>query len=63
MKIDEYAPEVRPMTRARPKYCSVVAPRSWAPMTSTASTGRMATSEVLIDRARVWFIDRLTMSS
>ena len=50
------------MTRASPKYCSVVAPRIWAPMTSTDSTGRMATSEVLMDRASVWFIDRLTTS-
>ncbi len=63
MKIDEYAPDVSPMTRASPKYCSVVAPRIWAPMTRTANTGKMATNEVLIDRARVWFIDRLTTSS
>ena len=30
--------------------------------TRTESTGRMATKEVLIDRARVWFIERLTIS-
>ena len=32
------------------------------PTTSTESTGMMATNEVLMDRARVWFIDRLTIS-
>ena len=30
-------------------------------MTSTESTGMIATSEVLIDRASVWFIERLTI--
>ena len=62
MKIDEYAPLVSPMTRASPKSCSEVAPRTNEPTTSTESTGTMATNEVLIDRARVWFIDRLTIS-
>ena len=62
MKIEEYAPLVSPMTSARPKLCRVVAPRNSEPMTRTESTGMMATSEVLIDRARVWFIDRLTIS-
>ena len=32
-------------------------------MTSTERTGRMATSDVFIDRASVWFMDRLTTSS
>src|SRR5664280_68530 len=62
MKIDEYAPLVRPITRARPKSCSEVAPNTNDPTTSTDSTGMIATNEVLIDRARVWFMDRLTMS-
>ena len=31
-------------------------------MTRTARTGMIATSEVLIDRASVWFIERLTIS-
>ena len=62
MKIDEQAPLVRPMTRARPKLCRVVAPSSSDPMSRTDSTGMMATNDVLIDRASVWFIERLTIS-
>jgi hypothetical protein len=61
MKIEEYAPLVSPMTSASPKSSSVVAPSSNDPTTSTESTGTMATSDVLIDRAKVWFMDRFTV--
>ena len=46
-------------TLARSINTSMVAPRNWAPTSRIASTGMMATMDVLIDRARVWFMDRL----
>lgn len=61
MKIDEYAPVIKPMNSASPKYCSVVAPNTYAPMNSTDATGSTATSDVLRDLAITWFIDRLTV--
>ena len=50
------------MTSARPKSWSEVAPRMKEPTTSTERTGTMATNDVLMDRARVWFMDRFTIS-
>lgn len=62
MKMEEYAPVVRPMKRARPKSSSAVAPRTQAPITRIDRIGRMATRDVLIERASTWFTDRLTTS-
>jgi hypothetical protein len=62
MKIEEYAPLMRPMNNANPKSFKAEAPRIHEPMTKMQNTGMMATKEVLIDRASTWFIDRLTTS-
>ena len=39
-----------------------MAPRTQAPITRIDRIGRMATSEVLMERVSTWFMDRLTMS-
>ena len=62
MKIDEYAPEMRPMRRARPNSSSVVAPSNNDPITSSDRIGMTAAIDVLIERISVWFSEVLTMS-
>ena len=62
MKIEEYAPLMRPMNKARPKSFRAEAPRIHEPMTNMQNTGMIATKEVLMDLASTWFIDRLTTS-
>ena len=50
------------MNRASEMSRSVPAPSTTAPMNRIAPTGSSATTEVLIDRTRVWFTARFTDS-
>ncbi len=61
MKIEEYAPEKSPMSRARANSSRVVAPSTNEPRTSSDATGSSAVMEVFRERMSTWFSDRLTM--
>ncbi len=63
MKIEENVPAMIPMNRASEMSRSVPAPSSRAPMNRIPPTGSRATTEVLIERTRVWFTARLASSA
>lgn len=62
MNTDEYAPTIRPMKSANEMSRRVPAPSRIEPMNKIEATGRIATTEVLIERTRVWFTARFTRS-
>ena len=63
MKIEENVPAMMPTNSASAMSRSVPAPRMNAPMNRMPLTGSSATTEVLIDRTRVWFTARFDSSA
>ena len=59
MNTEEYVPAATPTNRARDRSFSVPAPSSSAPMNRIEPIGSSATTEVLIDRTKVWLSARL----
>ena len=58
MKIEEYVPTAIPTNSARLRSSRVPGPRTVNPTTRIAATGSRATTEVLIERTRVWLTAR-----
>ena len=52
-----------PTNRAREMSCRVPAPRMNAPITRIEPTGSSATTEVLMERTRVWLAASSTFSA
>ena len=63
MKIEENVPTIMPMNSTRAMSRRVPAPSRNAPMNKIEPTGSTATTEVLIERTRVWFTARFAPSA
>lgn len=63
IRIEEMVETIMPMNSARAMSRRVPAPRRKTPTKRIAATGSTPTTEVLMDRTRVWFTARLAASS
>ena len=62
-KIEDSVPAIMPMNKVSAMSRRVPAPRMKAPTTSSEATGSTPTTEVLIERMKVWLTARLASSA
>ena len=62
-KIEDRVPAIIPMNSVRAMSRSVPAPRMKAPTNSSEATGSTPTTEVLIERMKVWLTARFASSA